>query len=69
MGKYEKDNRARIEEKQEMGKKRGPYIVLLVDGVKNAKLKEREWGILEKLFSKYPGLARVECPDRMYPDV
>lgn len=70
MRKHGEGNRARIEEKQ-MGKKRGPYLVLLVNDTKakDAKLKKSEWDILEKLFSKHPELARVECPDRMYPDV
>ena len=47
-----------------------PYIVILVgDTDGKHTLRPHEWDILERMFSKYPELARVECPDRMYPEM
>ena len=54
-----------------MGKHREePYIVILVsDTDRKHTLRPREWDILEKMFSKYPEIARIECLDRMYTDI
>jgi len=48
--------------------KKREYVVALVNDDKHA-LRPREWAYLERLFSKYPGLCRLEAPARMYADI